>query len=84
MSSLSLQPAQSCLVTHLWAVLGWDGNQEIPQALSTPAAAAAESLQSCPTLCDPRDSSPSGSPVTGILQIRTLEWVPSPMYEGEK
>ena len=39
------------------------------------AAAAAESLQLCPTLCDPRDSSPSGSPVSGILQARTLEWV---------
>ena len=39
------------------------------------AAAAAKSLQSCPTLCDPRDGSPSGSPVPGILQARTLEWV---------
>ena len=38
-------------------------------------AAAAKSLQSCPTLCDPRDSSPPGSPVPGILQARTLEWV---------
>ena len=39
------------------------------------AAAAAESLQSCPTLRDPIDSSPPGSPVPGILQARTLEWV---------
>ena len=38
-------------------------------------AAAAKSLQSCPTLCDPTDSSPPGSPVPGILQARTLEWV---------
>ena len=38
-------------------------------------AAAAKSLQSCSTLCDPRDSSPPGSPVPGILQARTLEWV---------
>ena len=37
------------------------------------AAAAAKSLQSCPTLCDPRDSSPPGSPVPGTLQARTLE-----------
>ena len=37
--------------------------------------AAAKSLQSCPTLCDPRDGSPPGSPVPGILQARTLEWV---------
>ena len=39
------------------------------------AAAAAKSLQLCPTLCDPIDSSPPGSPVPGILQARTLEWV---------
>ena len=39
------------------------------------AAAAAKSLQSCPNLCDPRDGSPQGSPVPGILQARTLEWV---------
>ena len=38
------------------------------------AAAAAKSLQSCPTLCDPIDGSPPGSPVPGILQTRTLEW----------
>ena len=37
--------------------------------------ATAKSLQSCPTLCDPRDGSPPGSPVPGILQARTLEWV---------
>ena len=39
------------------------------------AAAAAKSLQSCPTLCDPIDGSPPGFPVPGILQARTLEWV---------
>ena len=39
------------------------------------AAAAAKSLQSCLTLCDPRDGSPPGSPVPGILQAITLEWV---------
>ena len=38
-------------------------------------AAAAKSLQLCPTLCDPMDGSPPGSPVPGILQARTLEWV---------
>ena len=38
-------------------------------------AAAAKSLQSCPTLCDPIDGSPPGSPVPGILQARALEWV---------
>ena len=39
------------------------------------AGAAAKSLQSCPTLCDPIDGSPPGSPVPGIVQARTLEWV---------
>ena len=49
-------------------------------------AAAAKSLQSCPTLCNPIDGSPTGSLVPGILQARTLEWVaiPSPMQESEK
>ena len=39
------------------------------------AAAATKSLQSCPTLHDPRDGSPPGSSIPGILQARTLEWV---------
>ena len=39
------------------------------------AATAAKSLQSCPTLCDPIDGSPPGSPVPGIVQARALEWV---------
>ena len=39
------------------------------------AAAAAKSLQSCPKLCNPIDGSPPGSPVPGILQAKTLEWV---------
>ena len=47
----------------------------IDQAKHAAAAAAAKSLQSCPTLCDPIDSSPLGSSVPGILQTRTLEWV---------
>ena len=48
--------------------------------------AAAKSLQLCPTLCDPTDGSPPGSPIPGILQARTLEWLPfpSPMHESEK
>ena len=48
------------------------------------AVAAAKALQSCPTLCDPIDGSPPGSPVPGILQARTLEWVaylqPTPLF----
>ena len=47
--------------------------QEI--GLKQVSAAAAKSLQSCPTLCDPIDGSPPGSPVPGILHARTLEWV---------
>ena len=47
----------------------------ITEALFLLLAAAAKSLQSCPTLCDPIDCSPPGSPVPGILQARTLEWV---------
>ena len=53
------------VLLHSMALRGW---------LSTAAAAAAKSLQSCPTLCDPIDSSPPGSAVPGILQARTLEW----------
>ena len=44
-------------------------------AAAAAAAAAAKSLQSCPTPCDPIDGSPPGSPVPGILQARSLEWV---------
>ena len=47
-------------------------------------AAAAKSLQSCPTLCDPIDVSPPGSPVPGILQARTLEWVAISFSNAEK
>ena len=46
------------------------------------SAAAAKSLQSCPTLCDPIDGSPPGSPVPGILQARTLEWVAKTSRKG--
>ena len=56
-----------------------------PISVSTDQGLADKSLQSCPTLCDPIDSSPPGSPVPGILQARTLEWVAisSPMHERE-
>ena len=60
-------------VSHPWG--GWRGRDSTIHAAAAAAAAAAKSLQSCPTLCDPRDSSPPGSPVPGILQARTLEWV---------
>ena len=61
-----------CLVFH------WELKEQTWSHLSnkrTRGSAAAESLQSCPTLCDPIDSSPPGSPILGILQAGTLEWV---------
>ena len=48
------------------------------------AAAAAKSLQLCPTLCDPIDGSPPGSPDPGILQARILEWVAISFFNGQK
>ena len=51
-----------------------ESKDKVPIA-STLAAAAAKSLQSCPTLCNPMDGSPPGSAIPGILQARTLEWV---------
>ena len=61
--------------------------QDQPRGFPGGAAAAAKSLQSCPTLCDPIDGSPPGAPVPGILQARTLCSelpFPSPMHESEK
>ena len=54
---------------------GCDVEGEREAAVTAAAAAAAKSHQLCPTLCDPIDSSPPGSPVPGILQARTLECV---------
>ena len=53
----------------------WTAAPALPWKQNGSAAAAAKSLQSCPTLCDPIDGSPPGSAVPGILQARTLEWV---------
>ena len=56
--------------------IGWKVRKDLSVlSLQLPATAAAKSLQSCPTLCDPIDGSPAGFPVPGILQARTLEWV---------
>ena len=64
---------QGTLLSVMWQP-GWERgfgeNGHMPAA-----AAAAKSLQSCPTLCNPIDGSPRGSPIPGILQARTLEWV---------
>ena len=56
-------------------VLHYYISKDYVKYISGYAAAAAKSLQSCPTLCNPRDQSPPGSPVPRILQARTLEWV---------
>ena len=63
----------SCYMVHALIISG-HLRRRLVTACDT-AAAAAKSLQSCPTLCDPIDGSPPGSPVPGILQARTLEWV---------
>ena len=61
---------------HLWRDLVRDScNVLVGTEFTTEVAAAAKSLQLCPTLCDPRDGSPARSAVPGILQARTLEWV---------
>ena len=75
-SSSSLSLLQGISTTqgsnpHLLCLLLWQADS-LPLV---PPAATAKSLQSCPTLCDPIDGSLSGSPVPGILQARTLEWV---------
>ena len=66
----------------LWPHLGFSLSRTVKALISkfkghilAAAAAAAKSIQSCPTLCDPIDGSPPGSAVPGILQARTLEWV---------
>ena len=60
--------------TYMWWYIGYPSNY-LPTPLCMHAAAAAKSLQSCLTLCNPIDGSAPGSPVPGILQARTLEWV---------
>ena len=57
------------MATH-FSTLAW----KIPWTEEPAAAAAAKSLQSCPTLCDPIDGSPPGSSIHGIFQARVLKW----------
>jgi len=59
---------------HVWTQWGRE-KVELFERVNICIAATAKSLQSCPTLCDPIDGSPPGSPVPGMLQARTLEWV---------
>ena len=69
--------AHSCFLSHFISTSLDDRHQQLLKTahLIHPAVAAAKSLRSCPTLCDPIDSSPSGCSVPGILQARILEWV---------
>ena len=74
-SDYPLEKSRPC---PLWEEsLAWDirclPNQVSPSKSPAAAAAAAKLCQSCPTLCDPIDGSPPGSPIPGILQARTLE-----------
>ena len=64
----------SCIFSFVFVLL-FSKQVHVLEPITYAAAAAAKSLQSCPTLCDPTDISPPGSPVPGILQARTLEWV---------
>ena len=67
--NVSVFKLNNAVFCHLWFVDNASSHYFIA------AAASAKSRQSCPTLCDPIDGSPTGSPVPGILQARTLEWV---------
>ena len=67
-----VNPGLLHLLHHRWILYHWATREAL---IYSAAAAAAKSLQSCLTLCDPIDGSPPHSPVPGILQARTLEWV---------
>ena len=68
-------PLNFIRVWLIYSVVLVSGIQQSDSVIHAAAAVAAKSLQSCLTLCDPIDSSPPGSPIPGILQARTLEWV---------
>ena len=76
-SSRSSQPRNQTGVSWIasWFFTYWAIWEQVPNLVISPCYSAAKSLQSCPTLCDPIDGSPPGSPVPGILKARTLEWV---------
>ena len=75
MFSVELPCSQSSVVTLFLYLCSENHPHRGFTEVRAAAAAAAKSLQSCPALCDPTDSSPPGSPVPGILQARILEWV---------
>ena len=72
---MSLTFASSQITISRCMTLQWSFVIKCSVRVGVAAAAAAKSLQSCPTLCDPIDGSPPGFPVPAVLQARTLEWV---------
>ena len=74
---IPLKPWFPLGTSRLFSQNYWGSNHtiEVGHVLATAAAGAAKSLQSWPTLCDPIDGSPPGSPIPGILQERKLEWI---------
>ena len=87
MKIMVLQPKMAAMeaniqfqyTSKIWLMAVEDGEKETYQKVPA-AAAAAKSLQLCPTLCDPIGGSPPGCPIPGILQARTLEWVAISLY----
>ena len=74
-----------CVITDLEPdILECEVKWALESITTNKAAAAAKSLQSCPTRCEPIDGSPPGSPVPGILQARTLEWVAISFFNAWK
>ena len=74
-SLLQHHSSKASIIRHSTFFIVQISHPYMTTGLPTAAAAAAKSLQLCPILCDPIDGSPPGSPVPGILQARTLEWV---------
>ena len=73
-AQLFVKPPQTTILP-LCISFSWEWSRSLSPVQCHTAAATAKSLQSCLTLCDPIEGSPPGSPVPGILQARTLEWV---------
>ena len=73
-AQLFVKPPQTTILP-LCISFSWEWSRSLSPVQCHTAAAIAKSLQSCLTLCDPIEGSPPGSPVPGILQARTLEWV---------
>ena len=71
------------LINNVVLVSGIQQNDSVTR-IHVSAAATAKSLQSCPILCNPIDGSPPGSPIPGILQEITLEWVAISLYNAGK